>query len=156
MPSAIHAIATSCKAKAAIVARDEYEEGDRALLNLGHTFGHALERITNYDGARLVHGEAVAIGMACAFRFSERRGLCSEDDRARVEAHLQNAGLPVRIVEIPGLNAGAGEILDAMYQDKKVTHGALTFILARAIGDCFIAKSVEASEILGFLQSELG
>ncbi len=152
----IHAIATSCKAKAAIVARDEYEEGDRALLNLGHTFGHALERITNYDGTRLVHGEAVAIGMACAFRFSERRGLCSEDDRARVEAHLQNAGLPVRIVEIPGLNTGAGEILDAMYQDKKVTRGALTFILARAIGDCFIAKSVEASEILGFLQSELG
>ena len=152
----IHAIATSCKAKAAIVARDEYEEGERALLNLGHTFGHALERITNYDGARLVHGEAVAIGMACAFRFSEQRGLCSKDDRARVEAHLLNAGLPVRIVEIPGLNAGAGEIVDAMYQDKKVTRGALTFILARAIGDCFIAKSVEASEILGFLQNELG
>ena len=151
----VHAIATSCRAKAAIVARDEYEEGDRALLNLGHTFGHALERITAYDGARLVHGEAVAIGMACAYRFSVRRGLCGSQDQARVEAHLQDVGLPVRLADIPGLNAGAEEIVEAMYQDKKVKHGALTFILARAIGDCFIAKTVEASEILGFLQDEL-
>jgi shikimate kinase/3-dehydroquinate synthase len=151
----IHAIATSCKAKAAIVARDEYEEGERALLNLGHTFGHALEGITRYDGARLVHGEAVAIGMACAFRFSVRRGLCGGEDQARVEAHLQDVGLPVHLAGIPGFNAGAEEIVEAMYQDKKVKHGALTFILARAIGDCFIAKNVEASEILGFLQDEL-
>jgi shikimate kinase / 3-dehydroquinate synthase len=151
----VQAIAASCKAKAAIVARDEYEEGERALLNLGHTFGHALERITAYDGTRLVHGEAVAIGMACAFRFSVRRGLCGAQDQAKVEAHLQVVGLPVRLADIPGLNAGAEEILDAMYQDKKVAHGALTFILARAIGDCFIAKNVEASEILGFLQDEL-
>ena len=151
----VQAIAASCKAKAATVARDEYEEGDRALLNLGHTFGHALERITAYDGTRLVHGEAVAIGMACALRFSVRRGLCGAQDQARVEAHLQDVGLPVRLADIPGLNAGAEEILDAMYQDKKVAHGALTFILARAIGDCFIAKNVESSEILGFLQDEL-
>ncbi len=151
----IHAIATSCKAKAAIVARDEYEEGDRALLNLGHTFGHAFERLTHYDGTRLVHGEAVAIGMACAFRFSARRGLCSMQDQARVEAHLQDAGLPTRLADIPGLNASAEEIVEAMYQDKKVKHGALTFILARAIGDCFIENAVEASEILGFLQDEL-
>ena len=151
----VQAIAASCKAKAAIVARDEYEEGDRALLNLGHTFGHALERITAYDGTRLVHGEAVAIGMACALRFSVRRGLCGAQDQERVEAHLQDVGLPVRLADIPGLNAGAEEILDAMYQDKKVAHGALTFILARAIGDCFIAKNVESSEILGFLQDEL-
>jgi shikimate kinase / 3-dehydroquinate synthase len=151
----VQAIAASCKAKTAIVARDEYEEGNRALLNLGHTFGHALERITAYDGTRLVHGESVAIGMACAFRFSVRRGLCGAQDQARVEAHLQDVGLRVRLADIPGLNAGAEEILDAMYQDKKVAHGALTFILARAIGDCFIAKNVEASEILGFLQDEL-
>ena len=151
----VHAIATSCRAKAAIVARDEFEEGERALLNLGHTFGHAFERITRYDGARLVHGEAVAIGMACAFRFSVHRGLCGNEDQARVEAHLQDVGLPVRLGSIPGFNAGAEEIVEAMYQDKKVKHGALTFILARAIGDCFIDKSVEASEILGFLQDEL-
>jgi len=151
----VHAIATSCKAKAVIVARDEYDEGERALLNLGHTFGHALERLTSYDGARLVHGEAVAIGMACAFRFSARRGLCGPQDQARVEAHLQEVGLPVRIAGIPGWNVGPDAILEAMYQDKKVEHGGLTFILARAIGDCFIAKAVEATEIRGFLQDEL-
>jgi shikimate kinase/3-dehydroquinate synthase len=151
----VHAIATCCKAKAAIVARDEYETGERALLNLGHTFGHALERLTSYDGARLVHGEAVAIGMACAFRFSARRGLCGLQDQARVEAHLQEVGLPVRIAGIPGWNVGPDAILEAMYQDKKVEHGGLTFILARAIGDCFIDKTVEVTEIRGFLQDEL-
>jgi shikimate kinase/3-dehydroquinate synthase len=151
----VHAIATSCKAKAVIVARDEFDEGERALLNLGHTFGHALERLTSYDGARLVHGEAVAIGMACAFRFSARVRLCGVQDQARVEAHLQEVGLPVRMAGIPGWNVGPEAILEAMYQDKKVAHGALTFILARAIGDSFIAKNIEASEILGFLQDEL-
>jgi shikimate kinase / 3-dehydroquinate synthase len=151
----VHAIATSCNAKAAIVARDEREEGERALLNLGHTFGHALERVTSYDSERLVHGEAVAIGMACAFRFSVRQGLCSPKEPARVEAHLREAGLPVRITAIPGWGASAEAILDAMHQDKKVYHGTLTFILARAIGDCFIAKSVGAGEIRSFIQDEL-
>ncbi len=151
----VHAIATSCKAKAAIVARDEHDEGERALLNLGHTFGHALERLTFYNGARLVHGEAVAIGMACAFRFSARHGLCGLQDQARVEAHLQEVGLPVRIADIPGWNVGPDAILEAMYQDKKVEHGGLTLVLARAIGDCFVAKAVEATEIRGFLQDEL-
>lgn len=151
----VHAIAASCKAKAAIVARDEYEEGDRALLNLGHTFGHALERLTGYDGARLVHGEAVSIGMALAFHFSARRGLCSQEDPVRIEAHLHDIGLPARLASIPDLNVSAEEIIEAMYQDKKVKRGALTFILARAIGDCFIAQTVEASEILAFLQDEL-
>ncbi|HUI19422.1 MAG TPA: 3-dehydroquinate synthase [Methylocella sp.] len=151
----VDAIAKSCRAKAAIVARDEFEEGERALLNLGHTFGHALERITSYDGTRLVHGEAVAIGMACAFRFSVRRGLCDGKDQARVEAHLREVGLPVRLTDVPGLNVAAEEILEAMYQDKKVKHGALTFILARAIGDCFIENKIEASEILSFLRDEL-
>ncbi|WOJ91304.1 3-dehydroquinate synthase [Methylocapsa polymorpha] len=151
----IHAIATSCAAKAAIVGRDETEQGDRALLNLGHTFGHALERIARYDGARLVHGEGVAIGMALAFRFSARTGLCSLEDQARVETHLREVGLPTRIGDIAGLAVEADEIIDAMQQDKKVERGSLTFILARAIGDCFVAKKVDAGEIRGFLQKEL-
>jgi shikimate kinase / 3-dehydroquinate synthase len=151
----IHAIATSCKAKAAIVGRDEYDAGERALLNLGHTFAHALERLTAYDSARLTHGEAVAIGVACAFRFSARRGLCTAEDVARVEGHLQQVGLPVRMAAIPGFDASAEAILDAMYQDKKVVHGTLTFVLARAIGDCFVAKAVEPSDVRAFLQDEL-
>jgi shikimate kinase/3-dehydroquinate synthase len=151
----IHAIATSCGAKAAIVARDEYERGDRALLNLGHTFGHALERINHYEGARLVHGESVAIGMAAAFRFSARLGLCPREDADRVEAHLSAAGLPVRIADIEGLAVGAADIVDAMYQDKKVERGALTFILARSIGGCFVAKSIDSKEVRAFLENEL-
>jgi shikimate kinase / 3-dehydroquinate synthase len=151
----IHAISTSCKAKAAIVGRDEYEAGERALLNLGHTFGHALERVTAYDTERLVHGEAVAIGMACAFRFSARRGLCPAEDAARVEAHLKAVRLPVHMSAIPGFDATAAAILDAMYQDKKVVQGALTFVLARAIGDCFIAKTIEPNDVRAFLQDEL-
>lgn len=151
----IKAIATSCRAKAAIVARDEWETGDRALLNLGHTFGHALERLTRYDGSRLVHGEAVAIGLGCAFRFSSRCGLCPAQDVARVEAHLRAVGLPLHIGDVPGLRVSAAEIVEAMYQDKKVAQGALTFILARAIGESFIAMGVEAAEVFAFLQDEL-
>jgi len=151
----VHAIAISCAAKAAIVGSDETEQGDRALLNLGHTFGHALERIARYDGARLVHGEGVAIGMALAFRYSVRAGLCSLEDQARVETHLREAGLPTRIGDIAGLAVEANEIIDAMQQDKKVERGSLTFILARGIGDCFVAKKVDAGEIRGFLQNEL-
>jgi shikimate kinase / 3-dehydroquinate synthase len=151
----IHAIAASCRAKAAIVGRDEIEAGERALLNLGHTFAHALERLTAYDSERLVHGEAVAIGMVCAFRFSARRGLCHVEDAARVEGHLQAVGLPVQMTAIPGFDAPAEAILDAMNQDKKVVQGALTFVLARAIGDCFIAKAVELGEVRAFLQDEL-
>jgi shikimate kinase/3-dehydroquinate synthase len=154
-PARAQAIAKSCSAKASVVARDELEKGDRALLNLGHTFGHAFEQLTNYAGARLVHGEGVAIGMACAFRLSVRLGLCSGQDAGRVEAHLRAVGLPARISDIPGFDASAGEILHAMYQDKKVQHGALTFILARGIGRSFIAKNVDADEVQAFLQSEL-
>jgi shikimate kinase / 3-dehydroquinate synthase len=151
----IHAIAASCRAKAAIVARDERERGDRALLNLGHTFGHALERINHFDGARLVHGEGVAIGMALAYRVSARSGLCTLQDQHRVEAHLRDVGLPARIGDIAGLAVNAGEIIEAMYQDKKVERGALTFILARGIGDCFVAKSIDAERVRAFLQDEL-
>ncbi len=151
----IHAIATSCRAKAAVVARDETETGDRALLNLGHTFGHALEAITAYDSARLVHGEGVAIGMAQAFRFSARQGLCSADDAARVERHLKAVGLPTRLSEVPGGVGTVDQLMNAIAQDKKVTRGALTFILARGIGQSFIAKGVEASSVATFLEAEL-
>jgi 3-dehydroquinate synthase len=151
----VHAIRTSCAAKAAMVVRDEREEGDRALLNLGHTFAHAFERITRYDGARLVHGEAVAVGLACAFRFSVAQGLASGQDAGRVEGHLRTAGLPTRIRDIPGWDAGAEPILDAMYQDKKVRRGALTFILARGIGQSFIARGVDATAVRSFLDAEL-
>ena len=101
-PARTQAIAESCRAKADVVARDEFETGDRALLNLGHTFGHALEAATNYDSARLVHGEGVAIGMALAYRFSARMNLASPDDAERVERHLQSVGLPWRVGDIPG------------------------------------------------------
>jgi shikimate kinase/3-dehydroquinate synthase len=151
----VEAIAKSCAAKAAVVARDETEEGDRALLNLGHTFGHALESLTAFDGERLVHGEGVAVGMACAFRFSARLGHCDEATAARVEAHLTAAGLPTRIRDIAGWNADAQSILEAMYQDKKVQRGALTFILARGIGQSFIAKNIPAADVLAFLLDEL-
>jgi len=149
------AIAKSCAAKAGVVARDERETGERALLNLGHTFGHALERITAYDGSRLVHGEGVAIGMACAFRFSVHKGLCPAADADRVSRHLKAAGLPTRFADITGWDAGEDQILDAMYQDKKVEHGALTFILAHGIGKCFVAKTVDPGDVLSFLKSEL-
>ena len=130
-PARAEAIAASCAAKARVVVADETEQGERALLNLGHTFGHALESLTHYDSARLVHGEAVAVGMACAFRFSRQLGFCSGQDVARVEAHLKSVGLPTRIQDVPDLRVGAADILKTMRQDKKVERGRLTFILAR-------------------------
>lgn len=151
----ICAVAVSCETKAAIVARDETEQGDRALLNLGHTFGHAFELLTGYDSERLVHGEGVAIGMACATRFSARLGLCAPEDADRVARHLASVGLPTEIRQIPGWSGDAQAILRAMYQDKKVEGGALTFILLRGVGEAFIAKSVEPSEALAFLNEEL-
>ncbi|MBZ9774403.1 3-dehydroquinate synthase [Mesorhizobium sp. CO1-1-8] len=150
-PERAQAIAEACRAKAEMVARDEFETGDRALLNLGHTFGHALEAATQYDGARLVHGEGVAIGMALAHRFSSRLNLASPDDAARVEAHLRAVGLPWRIADIPGDLPDAEALLAFITQDKKVSRGALTFILTRGIGQAFIAKDVPASEVLSFL-----
>lgn len=154
-PELTEAIAKSCAAKAAVVARDETEQGDRALLNFGHTFGHALESLTHFDGARLVHGEGVAIGMACAMRFSAKLGYASPADAERVEAHLREAGLPSRIAAIPGWNAGADQILEAMYQDKKVSRGSLTFILAHGVGKSFIARGVAGETVREFLREEL-
>jgi 3-dehydroquinate synthase len=149
------AIAESCRAKADVVARDEYETGDRALLNLGHTFGHALEAATGYDSERLVHGEGVAIGMALAHRFSSRLNHCSMDDALRVEAHLRDVGLPWRMADIPGSLPDAERLLAYIAQDKKVTRGALTFILTRGVGQAFIARDVPSSEVLSFLTENL-
>lgn len=154
-PARDEAVAQSCRAKAAVVVRDEHENGDRALLNLGHTFGHALERITRYDSTRLVHGEGVAIGLALAFRFSAALGLCPLTDAERVEAHLTQAGLPTRLSHVPGGHGTVDELLDAMAQDKKVKGGALTFILARGIGQSFIAPGIEADRVRAFLESEI-
>jgi shikimate kinase/3-dehydroquinate synthase len=154
-PQRDDAIAHCCAMKADVVVRDETERGDRALLNLGHTFGHAFERLVDYDGARLVHGEAVAIGLACAFRFSQQQGLCSGQDAERVVAHLRAVGLPTRIGDIPDFKADADTILDAMRQDKKVQRGALTFILAHGIGKSFVARDVAADAVHRFLQAEL-
>jgi len=150
----IEAIAECCRAKAEIVERDETETGERALLNLGHTFGHALEAATRYDSTRLVHGEAVAIGMVLAHKFSARMNLASPDDARRVETHLTAVGLPTRPEQIPGDLPDADALLDYIAQDKKVTRGALTFILTHGIGQSFIAKDVPASEVLAFLKEQ--
>ncbi len=151
----VHAIATSCRAKAAVVARDETETGDRALLNLGHTFGHALEAATAYDGNRLVHGEAVAIGMCQAFRFSAKLGLCAPVEAARMANHLKTVGLPTELHEIPGGVGDVDRLMAAIGQDKKVSRGKLTFILARDIGESFIAKDVDPAAVREFLAAEL-
>ncbi|MEZ2333113.1 3-dehydroquinate synthase [Mesorhizobium sp. RCC_202] len=153
-PARVEAIAEACRAKADVVARDEFETGDRALLNLGHTFGHALEAATRYDGARLVHGEGVAIGMALAHRFSARLNLASPDDADRVETHLRAVGLPWRMSDIPGELPDAEALLGYITQDKKVSRGALTFILTHGIGQAFIAKDVPPSEVLSFLKEK--
>ena len=154
-PERTEAIAESCRAKAEIVARDEFETGDRALLNLGHTFGHALEAATGYDGARLVHGEGVAIGMALAHRFSARLNLASPDDARRVEAHLGEVGLPWRLADVPGPLPGAERLLGYIAQDKKVLRGTLTFILTHGVGQAYVARDVPASEVLSFLSESL-
>ena len=154
-PERNEAVAICCRAKAGVVVRDEREDGERALLNLGHTFGHALERLTGYDSARLVHGEGVAIGLALAFRFSARLGLCAGQDAGRVANHLALAGLPTTFQAVPGGCGDADALLDAMAQDKKVKDGALTFILAHGIGQSFIASGIERSAVRAFLQDEL-
>ena len=147
----IKAIATSCQAKSDVVVADERENGARALLNLGHTFGHALEAATAYDSRRLVHGEAVAIGMVLAHDFSARLNLASPDVARRVEAHLKAVGLPVSMADIPGDLPGPERLMEAIAQDKKVKDGKLTFILTRGLGQSFVADDVAASEVLTFL-----
>jgi 3-dehydroquinate synthase len=150
----IQAIATSCQAKSDVVVADERENGPRALLNLGHTFGHALEAATAYDSARLVHGEGVSIGMVLAHEFSARMNLASPDDAKRVETHLKAVGLPTRMSDIPGELPPAERLMEAMAQDKKVKNGQFTFILTRGIGQSFIADDVPQSEVLSFLKEK--
>jgi 3-dehydroquinate synthase len=153
-----HAIATSCRAKAAIVARDERETGDRALLNLGHTFGHALEAATGFSD-RLFHGEGVAVGMVLAAEFSARLNMIAPADAARVARHLAAVGLPTRLQEIAGFRqeglADADALMTLMAQDKKVSRGRLTFILLEQIGKAVIARDVDAAAVRGFLQDKL-
>ncbi len=150
-----HAIAVSCRAKAAIVARDERETGDRALLNLGHTFGHALEAACGFSD-RLLHGEAIAIGMALAFEFSAtRQGLLPKAEAARVVRHLATVGLPTKIKDIPGTAPTLDRLMDLIGQDKKIRRGQLTFILARGIGSAFVETGVDTAEVRGFLSERL-
>jgi 3-dehydroquinate synthase len=149
-----HAIAVSCRAKAGTVARDERESGERALLNLGHTFGHALEAATGFSD-RLLHGEGVAVGMALAFAFSARRGLLPAADAERAARHLADVGLPTKISDIAGEVPGADRLLELMAQDKKVKRGKLALILARGIGSAFIEPNVDQAEIQGFLAEQL-
>ena len=148
------AVATSCKAKAAIVGRDERESGERALLNLGHTFGHALEAATGYSD-RLLHGEGVALGMVLAFKLSAKLKFCKPVDVTRVVKHLENVGLPVRLSQIPGSLPGSDALLSLMAQDKKVVRGKLVFILAKGIGKAFIAKNVDTNIVREVLKDAL-
>jgi 3-dehydroquinate synthase len=150
----MHAVKTSCEAKARVVAEDETETGVRALLNLGHTFGHALEAATGYSN-RLLHGEAVAIGMVQAFRFSEWLGHCAKGMARRVAAHLAKAGLPVATAQIPGSLPPPHDLVAIMRQDKKAVAGRLTFILARAIGETFVARDVREEDVTAFLAADL-
>lgn len=146
----VRAVAHSCAMKAEIVARDERETGDRALLNLGHTFGHALEAATGYSD-RLTHGEGVALGCVLAFRLSVRLGLTSPDAAHRVEQHFAQTGLPVSIGQIPGPRPPVAEILSHMRHDKKAQGGRMTFILVRGIGQAFISREVPETEVAALI-----
>jgi 3-dehydroquinate synthase len=154
-----HAIAMSCRAKAAIVARDERENGERALLNLGHTFGHALEAATGFSD-RLFHGEGVAIGMVLAADLSVELGMMAASDAVRLRRHLADIGLPTSLQEIAGYGqeglADADALMTLMAQDKKVRRGRLTFILFRGIGEAVIAPEVDPSTVRDFLRARLG
>jgi len=153
-----HAIATSCRAKAAIVARDERENGERALLNLGHTFGHALEAATGFSD-RLFHGEGVSVGMVLAAQLSAQLGMIADDDATRIQRHLVDVGLPTRLQDIAGFAqeglADADALMALMAQDKKVKRGRLTFILMRAIGQAVISNDVEPALVRDFLARKL-
>ena len=152
-PAALgRAVRRSVEMKAEIVARDETEQGDRALLNLGHTFAHALEAATGYSD-RLLHGEAVAAGCALAFDLSARLGLCPQEAPGRVRAHLAAMGLPRDLSAIPGELPDAAALLGLMGQDKKVRDGRLRFVLARDIGDAFVTADVPPEAVVEVLEA---
>jgi 3-dehydroquinate synthase len=145
-----HMIAHCCRMKAAIVARDERESGERALLNLGHTFGHALEAATNYSGA-LLHGEAVALGIVLAFRLSERLGHCASADTERLVAHLHQTGLRTGISELAGPRPSTELLIEFMGRDKKAEGGNLKFVLVRALGEAFVSAEVPLEDVKAVL-----
>jgi 3-dehydroquinate synthase len=153
-PAREHAIAVCCRGKAGIVARDERETGERALLNLGHTFGHALEAGCGFSD-RLLHGEAVALGITLAFEFSVHRGLIAASEAARVATHLAAVGLPTHLKDVPGGVPGADALMDLIAQDKKVKRGTLTFILVRGIGQAFVENNVDSADVRAFLNRKL-
>jgi 3-dehydroquinate synthase len=149
-----HAIERSVRAKARIVGEDETERtGRRALLNLGHTFGHALEAETGYSD-RLLHGEAVAAGMALAFRFSAACGLCGDEDAERVTNHLRDADLPATLRDC-GITASGHALVTHMMHDKKMEGGTLPFLLARGIGQTYLDRQVSLKDVANFLDREL-
>jgi len=152
--SRIRAVTRSVEMKAGIVARDETEQGERALLNLGHTFCHALEAATGYSD-RLLHGEGVAIGCALAFELSARLGLCSQEDPVRVRAHLAAMGMKRDLSDIAGGLPDADALIALMGQDKKVMDGKLRFVLARGIGEAFVTDAVPREVLKGVLDDAL-
>jgi 3-dehydroquinate synthase len=148
------AVIASVRAKARVVVADEREEGPRALLNLGHTFGHALEAAMGY-GSALLHGEAVAIGLCMAFAFSVALGLAPPEDELRVSAHLRGVGLPTRPKDIPGFSASTDALIAHMMQDKKKSEGKLALVLARGIGKAFVTRDVDGAALSAFLTRQL-
>jgi len=154
MAARVEAVRWSVQMKADIVARDETEQGERALLNLGHTFCHALEAATGF-GDRLLHGEGVSIGCALAFELSARLGLCAQEAPSRVRAHLKGMGMKTDLSDIAGDLPNAAALLDLMGQDKKVVDGQLRFILAREIGDSFVTADVPRDTVLTLLEDAL-
>lgn len=149
-----HAVRRSVEIKAGIVSRDETEQGERALLNLGHTFCHALETATGYSD-RLLHGEGVAIGCGMAFELSARLGLCSQEEPSRVRAHLRAMGMKADLGDIRGDLPSAQALVALMAQDKKAVHGKLRFVLVRAIGEAFVADDVPSEMVLSVLDQAL-
>ena len=149
-----YAVTRSVQMKAEIVARDETEEGERALLNLGHTFCHALEKATGYSD-RLLHGEGVAIGCTLAFELSQRMGLCPQETPGRLRSHLRDMGCKVDLADIPGELPSAEALVALMGQDKKVVDGKLRFILANGIGRAFVASDVPLGTVRQILQEAL-
>ena len=154
MDARIHAVKRSVQMKAEIVERDETEQGDRALLNLGHTFCHAFEAATGYSD-RLLHGEGVAIGCALAFEVSARMGWCSQEDPSRLRAHLRDMKMKVDLADIPGELPDADGLIALMGQDKKVVDGQIRFIMARGIGEAFVTQDVDIAIVRTVLQEAL-
>lgn len=154
MDARIYAVKRSVQMKAEIVERDETEQGDRALLNLGHTFCHALEAATGYSD-RLLHGEGVSIGCALAFEVSARMGLCPQEDPSRVRAHLRDMKMKVDLADISGDLPSADELIALMGQDKKVVDGKIRFIMARGIGEAFVTQDVDLDTVRTVLTEAL-